>query len=392
MSVLKQFNPVSVVETATNGAVLETALGQTLATKTGNILIVDPAAARRWHALQVLGDVAGKIFEASSTSEGLAILGRESIDLVLLDLRAPELGAANFCREVRNMPGMKFLQIFVIAETENLESEVSTIEAGANEFLVAPLRDRALRARVQSQLRHKEMVDALDDSEAVLFSLAKSVEDRDPDLSLHCQRLSVIAAAIGVAIQLPVHDIQTLNRGGYLHDIGKISIPDRILFKPGPLTPDEWEIMKSHTVRGEKICMGIKSLKPVLPIIRSHHERWDGLGYPDGLRGEQIPLLARILQLADIYDALTTTRPYKSAFSQEDALSIMMEETGKGWRDPHLVRVFADIVPMFRDYSFPDLSRLSLNALSNSVESYTKSPMPGKAKKSGADQPVKIAV
>ena len=148
----------------------------------GNILIVDPAAARRWHILQVLGDLAGKIHEASSTSEGLSILAREPIDLVLLDLRAPEVGAANFCRQVRNSPAMKFLQIFVIAESENLESEVTAIEAGANEFLVAPLRDRALRARVQSNLRHKEMVDSLDDSEAVLFSLAKSVEDRDPDL------------------------------------------------------------------------------------------------------------------------------------------------------------------------------------------------------------------
>ena len=215
----------------------------------GNILIVDPAAARRWHMIKVLEEVAGKIHEASSTSEGLSILGKESIDLVLLDLRAPELGAANFCREVRNSPAMKFLQIFVVAESENVESEVGAIEAGANVFLVAPLRDRALKARVRSHLRHKQMVDALDDSEAVLFSLAKSVEDRDPDLSLHCQRLSVIAAAMGVALQLSAHEIQTLHRGGYLHDIGKISIPDRILFKPGPLTPDEWEIMKSHTVR-----------------------------------------------------------------------------------------------------------------------------------------------
>jgi len=348
----------------------------------GNILIVDPAAARRWHMIKVLEDVAGKIHEASSTSEGLSILGKESIDLVLLDLRAPELGAANFCREVRNSPAMKFLQIFVVAESENVESEVGVIEAGANEFLVAPLRDRALKARVRSHLRHKEMVDSLDDSEAVLFSLAKSVEDRDPDLSLHCQRLSVIAAAMGVALQLPAHEIQTLHRGGYLHDIGKISIPDRILFKPGPLTPDEWEIMKSHTVRGEKICMGIKSLQPVLPIIRSHHERWDGLGYPDGLRGEQIPLLARILQLADIYDALTTVRPYKAAFSAEEALSIMMEETGKGWRDPHLVRIFADLVPMFRAYSFPDLSRLSLNALASSVESFRKDSAHDRTKQS----------
>ena len=182
-----------------------------------------------------------------------------------------------------------------------------------------------------------------------------------------------MVAAMGVALQLPSHDIFTLQRGGYLHDIGKISIPDRILFKPGPLTPDEWEIMKAHTVRGEKICAGIKSLAPSFHHPQSH-ERFDGLGYPDGLRGEQIPLLARILQLADIYDALTTVRPYKSAYTPEDALSIIMEETGKGWRDPHLVRIFADILPMFRSPSFNDLSRLSLRALAHSVESFRKDP------------------
>jgi putative two-component system response regulator len=391
MAALNTVNTLQLVEAMEGSIAMPGQVARESAKGAGNILIVDPAAARRWHVLQVLGDVAGKIYEASSTSEGLSILGRESIDLVLLDLRAPEVGAANFCREVRNSSAMKFLQIFVLAESDNVESEVTAIEAGANEFLVAPLRDRALRARVQSNLRHKEMVDALDDSEAVLFSLAKSVEDRDPDLSLHCQRLSVIAAAMGVALQLPAHEILTLQRGGYLHDIGKISIPDRILFKPGPLTPDEWEIMKSHTVRGEKICKGIKSLVPVLPIIRSHHERWDGLGYPDGLRGDQIPLLARISQLADIYDALTTIRPYKGAFTQEEALSIIMEETGKGWRDPHLVRIFADIVPMFRTHSFPDLSRLSLNALAHSVESYRKGPASvGSAKKS-EQSPVRLA-
>jgi putative two-component system response regulator len=353
---------------------------------TGNILIVDPAAARRWHLLQTLSGAVGTVREANTTSEGLAILARNPIDLVLLDLRAPEIGAANFCREVRNMSAMKFMKIFVLAESDSLEAEVQAIEAGANEFLVSPVRDRALRARVQSNLRHKAMVDSLDDSEAVLFSLAKSVEDRDPDLSLHCQRLSIMVAAMGVALQLPAHDILTLQRGGYLHDIGKISIPDRVLFKPGPLTPDEWEIMKSHTVRGEKICAGIKSLEPVLPIIRSHHERWDGLGYPDGQRGEQIPLLARILQLADIYDALTTVRPYKPAYSPEDALSIIMEETGKGWRDPHLVRVFADILPMFRSPSLADLSRLSLHALAHSVESFRKDSTPVRPKKGESSQ------
>jgi putative two-component system response regulator len=383
MAALDAINGLHAMD-APNGALALSPALQEQNAQSAKILIIDPAAARRWHILQCLGDLPATIFEASSTSEGLAILRRQPVDLVLLDSRAPELGAAGFCREVRHSPAMKFLQIFVLAESDNLDAEVGAIEAGANEFLVAPFRDRALRARVQSNLRHKEIIDSLDDSESVLFSLAKSVEDRDPDLSLHCQRLSVMAAALGVALNLPAHDIQTLQRGGYLHDIGKISIPDRVLFKPGPLTPDEWELMKSHTIRGEKICAGIKSLAPVLPIVRSHHERWDGLGYPDGLRGEEIPLLARVLQLADIYDALTTVRPYKAAYTPEEAMSIIMEETGKGWRDPKLVRTFADLIPLFRSPSLPELSRLSLNALAQSVESFKKEGAPKRLKKRDA--------
>jgi putative two-component system response regulator len=219
-------------------------------------------------------------------------------------------------------------------------------------------------------LRHKAIVDSLDDSETILFSLAKSVENRDPDLSQHCERLALMGSALGVALKLPPVDILALQRGGYLHDIGKISIPDRVLFKAGPLSPDEWETMKSHAERGERICSSLTSLNAVLPIIRSHHERWDGSGYPDGLRREEIPLLARVLQLADIYDALITSRPYKRAFTADEALAIIRDETAKGWRDPELVAVFTDILPMFRGEAMPDLSRLSLQALAASVESF----------------------
>jgi putative two-component system response regulator len=144
-------------------------------------------------------------------------------------------------------------------------------------------------------------------------------------------------------LDLPTADIRSLHRGGFLHDIGKISIPDSILFKPGSLTDDEWTVMRQHTTTGEAICRPMKSLAGVLPIIRNHHERWDGSGYPDGLRGEDIPLLARILQLADIYDALISSRPYKQGFSHEEALNIMKEEAKRGWRDRKLVAMFAQI-------------------------------------------------
>ena len=180
----------------------------------------------------------------------------------------------------------------------------------------------------------------VDETEQILFGLAVAVEQRDSHTAGHCERLAWMAVAIGVAMGLARASLLALYRGGYLHDVGKVGIPDSILFKPGKLTADEWLVMRSHAARGEEICRPMKSLAPVLPIIRHHHERWDGTGYPDGLRGEQIPLLARVMQIADIYDALTNPRPYKRPFSPAKALQIIEQETARGWRDPELASIF----------------------------------------------------
>jgi putative two-component system response regulator len=180
----------------------------------------------------------------------------------------------------------------------------------------------------------------LDETEEIVFALAQAVEQRDANTGNHCERLSFISVALGVALGLDQVSLLALYRGGYLHDVGKVGIPDAILFKPGKLTEDEWVTMRSHTSRGEEICRHLKALAPVLPIIRHHHERWDGTGYPDGLRGDQIPLLARVLQIADIYDALTSARPYKPAYTAAEAIAIMREETKRGWRDPRIFRLF----------------------------------------------------
>lgn len=185
----------------------------------------------------------------------------------------------------------------------------------------------------------------LDETEEILFALALAVEQRDLQTGGHCERLALFSVAMGIAMGLARQRLVALYRGGYLHDVGKIGIPDSILFKPGPLTTEEWDAMRTHPVRGEEICRHMKSLEPVLPIIRHHHERWDGSGYPDGLRGEQIPLLARVLQVADIYDALTSPRPYKPAFSVNQALRIIEQETHRGWRDPQLVKLFFELHP-----------------------------------------------
>lgn len=340
----------------------------------GKILIVDSSAANRHNLRTMLGEIHHELSEANTTSEAIGAISLHRVDLVLIDVAAQELGAVEFCRMLKKASATQFLPVFVMTACDDLENEVLAIEAGADEFLVAPLRPRAFLARVQASLRHKAMIDSLDDSETVLFSLAQSVEERDRDLGQHCQRLALMAAAMGLALDLPPSDILALQRGGYLHDVGKVAIPDHILFKPGALTPEEWEIMKTHAERGERICSSMRSLAPVLPIIRHHHERWDGTGYPDGLKGEEIPLLARILQLADIYDALTTARPYKRALSPDDALNVLREEVAKGWRDPRLVETFSDILPMFRTPTPPDFSRLSLHALAASIERFRKNP------------------
>jgi len=341
----------------------------------GDILLVDSSAHRKRSMRQCLEGFENRVVEAGTTSDAVVAILTGHVDLVLINAQVPEVGAADFCRAIRKAPATQFLPVFVVSSSDDPEIEVRAMEAGASDFLTTPFRTPAFRARVQASLRYKAMIDSLDDSETILFSLAKSVEDRDPDLSHHCQRLALMGASLGEALKLSSEDILALQRGGYLHDIGKISIPDRILFKAGPLTKEEWDIMKSHPERGERICGNLRSLASVLPIIRSHHERWDGSGYPDGLAGRDIPLLAQVMQMADIYDALTTARPYKRAFTAEEALRIMWEETTKGWRDPELMKVFADLLPTFRTFDPHDLSRVSLQALASSIESFRCSPL-----------------
>lgn len=181
---------------------------------------------------------------------------------------------------------------------------------------------------------------AIDETEGILFALAQAVEQRDRHTAGHCERLAFISVAMGMAMGLERTKLLALYRGGFLHDVGKVGIPDSILFKAGPLTAEEWVTMRSHAERGEQICRHLTSLSPVLPIIRHHHERWDGSGYPDGLRAGQIPQLARIVQVADIYDALISARPYKPAFAPRTALQILQEETDRGWRDPEIITLF----------------------------------------------------
>ncbi|MEP7352650.1 MAG: HD domain-containing phosphohydrolase [Acidobacteriota bacterium] len=307
------------------------------------ILIVDQTDLNRRLIRGILKAAPYKIIEATRPSEAFSILESQEIDLVVVDLMMPEMSGTQFCHVLKTQRRTQLIPILMMTGVSGMETEIAGLESGADEFLLKPLQPALLRTRVRTLLRSKALIDSLEEAETILFALAQAVEHRDHYTGLHCERLAAYSVRLGQALGLCHNDQLALFRGGYLHDIGKITIPDSILYKGGKLDAHEWELMRLHTLRGEDICKPMKSLKPVLPIIRSHHERWDGGGYPDGLSGENIPLLARIMQVADIYDALTTARPYKPAYTHQDAIQMMFDEVRAGWRDPELVQLFAEI-------------------------------------------------
>lgn len=313
------------------------------------ILLVDHVELNRQLIKGILKAGPYRLIEACSQEEAIRILERDNVDLVISEWIVTDAsGRLNsgleLCRKVKSNPRTHLIPILIVTSVQGIENEVAGLESGADEFLVKPLQPAVLRTRIRSMLRQKRIVDSLEEAETILFALAQTVEQRDKETGNHCQRLASLSVALGSAIGLPEEDLLALHRGGFLHDIGKVAVPDSILFKRGELTPEEWGVMRSHTWKGEEICRPMRSLRPVLPIIRNHHERWDGSGYPDGLKGEDIPLLARILQLADIFDALISQRSYKEAYSVDDAIRQLRHEAELGWRDPELVSVFCEVV------------------------------------------------
>ncbi len=316
-----------------------------------------------------------RILEAGSPGEALSLIAVQPVDLVVVDLAMPRLRVVDFCSRLKSRRVTRFIQILLLARSAGGESQSAWLESGVDEVLVKPAMPRVVRARVRVMLRHKALLDSLEEAEIILFALAQAVEWRDTNTGQHCQRLAGYSMALGRRLGLSGVDLRSLYQGGYLHDIGKISVPDAILFKPGPLNDAEWEIMRGHTVAGEAICRGMKSLAGVLPIIRCHHERWDGSGYPDGLSGRDIPILARVLQVADIYDALMSRRPYKAAMEHREALLVLQEEARRGWRDAELVHAFSEItVGELAEAAQGVDPALDLTRLEESVSEWSSTP------------------
>ena len=311
---------------------------------TGTVLVADDQAANRELLEELLTPQGCKVVSVPDGAAALEELTRTQFDLVLLDVMMPHLNGFEVCEQIKNNPDTYLIPVIMITALSDKQDRIEGIRVGADDFLSRPLDRTELLARVRSLLKLKQRTDELERAESVLFSLARSIEGKDPYTHGHCERLSDYSARLGEHLGLSEDQLVALRRAGIVHDVGKIAVPDAILLKPGSLTADEWKLIREHPVVGERICAPLKSFRFVLPIIRHHHEKLDGSGYPDGLRGEDIPVTARVLQIVDVYDALTTDRPYKKAFSITDALQTMKEEVAKGWWDPHIFDQFERLV------------------------------------------------
>jgi len=284
------------------------------------------------------------VSEAWDGLSALASVDDEPPDLVLLDVAMPGMSGLEVCQLLKHDPSTRLIPVVLLTGLDDQEVKIAGLELGADDFITKPFDTEQLLARVRSLVRLKRYTDDLDSAEAVLISLAQVIEARDECTSGHCQRLADYAMRMGRELSLAPEDIATLRRGGLMHDIGKVAVPDAILLKRGTLTEEERRIMERHTVVGDEICSGMRMLRPVCPIIRHHHERQDGSGYPDKLRGSAVPILAQIVGLVDVYDALATDRPYRTALAPRMAFDVLREETTRGLHDPTLVAVLEHVV------------------------------------------------
>lgn len=306
---------------------------------TAKILIVDENPLSRMTAVDLLLLDGYEVLEADNKSAVIDSITQHSPDLILLDAMMHNLDSFAFCRQLKANYRTANIPVVLTTLADSREHRLKVMEAGGDDLLIKPLDRIELSTRVKSLINQKRLNDGLDQTEQVLFSIAKAVDSRSVN-SGGSLRVASMAKSFAEYLGLTAKEIDDLAFAAHLHDIGTVAIPDAVMLKAGELTEEEKELIRQHVLIGEEICQPLRNRRGVLPIIRHHHERWDGSGYPDGLVGTDIPYLAQIFQVIDIYDALTSDRPHKQAYSPTQALDIIMDETAKGWRNPELIAAF----------------------------------------------------
>jgi cyclic di-GMP phosphodiesterase len=308
-------------------------------TRRQQVLVVDDSLPNRELIEACLAGVDCDIRTAADGEQALDEIEAYRPDLVLLDVQMPGIDGHEVCRRIKSTPEGRLTPVVMITGLGSVMDRVRALEAGADDFMSKPVERTELQARVRSALRLKALHDSLDNAERVINALAEAVEAKDSYTELHTQRVAAMARLVGGRIGLSQEELGDLYRGGLIHDIGKIGVPDAILLKPGPLTPEEEAVMRSHTVIGERIVRPLHSGTSLLKVVRHHHERMDGDGYPDRLRGENIPIAARIVAVCDAHDAMVSDRPYRRRLTEEEALATLRAGAGAQW-DAAVVDLF----------------------------------------------------
>ena len=308
------------------------------------ILIVDDELEVREILEDYLTAYGYRIVTAVSAKAALDILERSAVDLILTDVHMRGMSGVELCARLKGEPRWQLIPVVLLTGHADLEARVAGLAVGADDFFAKPVEFVELCTRIAVLLRIKDLLDQLERAENVIMTLGTTIEARDLYTAGHCQRLARYATALGHVLGVDEPMLKALWLGGFLHDLGKVAVPDRILLKPGRLDPDERTIVQIHPVVGAEMVQSMQTLAGVRPIIRHHHERFDGSGYPDGLRGEAIPLGARIMAVVDVYDALHTARPYKLAWSHEQTVEILLRETEAGAWDQQIVTTFLGVL------------------------------------------------
>jgi putative two-component system response regulator len=312
-------------------------------TEVTRMLVADENPTVRKILRHLFASLGWETLEASSGPQALQrARARPTPHAILLELDLPEINGYDVCRTLKSDDQFQLIPIIAITSLGSAEEKMRALEAGADDFLTKPINRAELTVRLRSLLRIHRFNQELIGAESVALALARAVAAKDGYAHSHLENVAQHAVTLGKALGLDAAELKIIKYGAILHNVGKIAIPDAVLEKTGPLSPREMAMFQQHPRIGCDICAPLKPLKPVLPIIRHHKEHWDGTGYPDGLRGDEIPLGAQIVGIVDVYTALTSDRPYRKAVSHAEAIASLRGQVHQGWLNGDLVERFVE--------------------------------------------------